>query len=419
MSEAKPRLSRQPPATFAALRYPNYRRWFVGQVLSLMGTWMQSVAQGWLVFQLTGSEFALGAITFAGSLPTLILMLPAGAIIDRLPKRKLLMWTQAAQMACAFILAVLTFLKVLQVWQIGVLAVALGIANSFDAPARLALTPEMVDDRRDLQNAVALGATMFNLARVVGPAIGGLILASMGAAWCFFLNGLSFLAVLIALALMVLPNDVGKPKSDRKMTHEIGDGLNYVWNHQIVRTIIILIGVSTLFGFSYSVLLPAYASSVLNVGEAGYGLMNAAVGVGALIGSLIVASMTRSQRQGRQLTIGSLIFPLALIAFVFIRSFPLVLVCLGVVGLGFVTQNATANTLVQMLSPDHLRGRVMSVYSLMFFGATPFGSLMAGAAAQRWGPGVTVGVTAVLCLLFALGVMFFVPQLRRMRFDTE
>jgi MFS family permease len=412
MAEAKTASPGRLPTTFAALRYPNYRRWFIGQVLSLMGTWMQWVAQGWLVYELTGSKLALGAISFAGSLPTLVFMLPAGAITDRLPKRKLLMWTQVAMMVCAFILAALTFTKTLQVWHIALLAVILGIANSFDAPARLALTPEMVDDRRDLQNAVALGATMFNLARVVGPAIGGLVLASMGAAWCFFLNGASFLAVLIALATMQLPNDVARAGLNRRMAAEIGDGLAYVSGHPIVRTLIVLIGVSAFFGFSYAVLLPAYASDVLGVGEAGYGLMNAAVGIGALIGSLVVASMTRAQRQGMQVTIGSLIFPLALLTLVFVRSFPLVLVCLAVVGLGFVTQNATANTLVQMLSPDHLRGRVMSVYSLMFFGATSFGSLFSGVAAQRWGPTVTVGVAAGVCLLFAVGVIIFMPELR-------
>jgi predicted MFS family arabinose efflux permease len=270
----------------------------------------------------------------------------------------------------------------------------------------------MVDDRRDLQNAVALGATMFNLARVIGPAIGGLVLAGMGAAWCFFLNGASFLAVLIALGTMYLPNDVARAGRNRRIVAEIGDGLGYVWNHTIVRTLILLVGVSALFGFSYAVLLPAYASDVLGVGEAGYGLMNAAVGIGALVGSLLVASLTRSKRQGTQLMIGSLLFPLALLALILVRSFPVALACLALVGLGFVMQSATANTLVQMLSPDHLRGRVMSVYSLMFFGTSSFGSLLSGAAAQRWGPATTIGIAAAITLLFALGVMIFVPALR-------
>jgi len=190
-------------ATFAALRYPNFRRWFAGQALSLAGTWMQSVAQSWLVYQLTGSELALGAIIAAGSVPTLFLMLPAGAIADRVPKRRLVMLTQVVMMANAFVLAGLTWAGVLQVWQLGLLAVVNGIANSFDAPARMALIPQMVEDRRDLQNAIAMGATMFNLARVVGPAAGGLVLAGFGAGWCFAINGLSFLAVLVVTIVTV------------------------------------------------------------------------------------------------------------------------------------------------------------------------------------------------------------------------
>ena len=302
-------------ATFASLRYPNYRRWFIGQVLSLAGTWMQSVAQGWLVYQMTGSTLALGAITAAGTLPTLFFMLPAGAITDRVSKRRLMMVTQVVMMISALLLAALTWLKVLQVWQIAALALVSGIAQSFDAPARLALTPNLVEDRADLQNAIAMNAMMFNLARVAGPAIGGLVLASMGAAWCFLINGLSFLAVLIALAGMKLPGDVGNPPSNRRILAEIGDGLRYVWQQPVVRTLVALIGVTSIFGFSYSVLLPAYATEVLKVDAKGYGLLNAAVGIGALAGSLTVASLSRWKSKGLQLTVGSLAFPLALLMF--------------------------------------------------------------------------------------------------------
>ena len=276
-------------ATFAALQYPNYRRWFIGQVLSLGGTWMQSVAQGWLVYQMTGSSLALGAITAAGTIPTIFLMLPAGAITDRVSNRRLLMVTQIMMMISALLLAALTWLDVLQVWQIAALALVSGIAQSFDAPARLAITPKLVDDRADLQNAIAMNSMMFNLARVAGPAIGGLVLASMGAAWCFLINGLSFLAVLIALAGMKLPDDTGKPRSDRRILAEIGDGLRYVWHQPVVRTLVVLVGVTSIFGLSYAVLLPAYATDVLKVDAKGYGLLNVAVGIGALTGSLAVA----------------------------------------------------------------------------------------------------------------------------------
>jgi MFS family permease len=400
-------------ATFAALRYRNFRRWFIGQALSLGGTWMQSVAQGWLVYQMTGSTLALGTITAAGTIPTLFFMLPAGAIADRVSKRRMLMVTQIVMMISALVLAALTWLKVLQVWQIAVLAVVSGIAQSFDAPARLALTPKLVDNRDDLQNAVAMGSMMFNLARVVGPAIGGLVLAGMGAAWCFAINGLSFLAVLIALAGMNMPDDVGKVRSDRRMAAEIGDGLRYVWQQPVVRTLVVLIGVTSIFGFSYSVLLPAYATDVLKVDAKGYGLLNAAVGIGALAGSLTVASLSRWKNKGLQLTVGSLAFPVALLVFAATRSFTLAVFCLAGAGLAFVIQNATANTMIQLLAPDELRGRVMSVYTLFFFGTTPIGALFAGAVAQQWSSTAAIAVGASVTLAFALFLFFFVPAVRK------
>jgi predicted MFS family arabinose efflux permease len=316
-------------------------------------------------------------------------------------------------MISALLLAVLTWLDALQVWQIAVLALVSGIAQSFDAPARLALIPKLVDNRDDLQNAVAMGSMMFNLARVVGPAIGGLVLAGMGAAWCFAINGLSFLAVLIALVGMHLPGDVGKPPSNRNMLAEIGDGLRYVWRQPVVRTLVALIAVTSIFGFSYSVLLPAYATDVLKLDARGYGLLNAAVGVGALAGSLTVASLSRWKGKGLQLTVGSLAFPLALLCFAATRSFLLVLLCLAGAGLAFVVQNATANTIIQLLVSDELRGRVMSVYTLFFFGTTPVGAMFAGAVAQRWNSTAAIVVGASVTLAFALAIAFLAPAVRK------
>ena len=403
-------------ATFAALRYPNYRRWFTGQVLSLGGSWMQSVAQGWLVYQMTGSSLALGAITAAGTIPTIFLMLPAGAITDRVSNRRLLMVTQVVMMISALLLAALTWLDVLQVWQIAALALVSGIAQSFDAPARLAITPKLVEDRADLQNAIAMNSMMFNLARVAGPAIGGLVLASMGAAWCFLINGLSFLAVLIALAGMKLPDDTGKPRSDRRIIAEIGDGLRYVWQQPVVRTLVALVGVTSLFGLSYAVLLPAYATDVLKLDAKGYGLLNAAVGIGALTGSLSVASLSRWKSKGLQLTVGSLAFPLALLCFAATRSYLLALFCLAGAGMSFVIQNATANTIIQLSAPDALRGRVMSVYTLFFFGSTPVGAMFAGAVAQRWNSTAAIVLGASVTLAFALAIVFVVPAVRKAQF---
>lgn len=400
------------PATFAALRHPNYRKWFVGQVLSLMGTWMQSVAQGWLVYQLTGSKFALGTIAFAGTLPTLFLMLPGGVVADRLPKRKLMIATQSTMMFCALALAVLAWTSALQVWHIAVLAFILGVANSFDAPARLAIVTELVDDREDMHNAIALNAMMFNMARVIGPAVGGLVLAAAGAAWCFALNAASFLAVLIALLLMVLPNDKGRPSS-RNVMADIREGIRFIARHPVIRPVILLVGAASLFAFSYAVLLPAYATDVLKTDEAGFGVMNTAVGLGALLGSFGVASLSKSGNRGTMLTIGSVLFPVALIGLAVARTLPVALALLFLVGLGFVTQNVQANTIVQSLAPDELRGRVTSVYSLMFFGSAPFGSLLAGAVAQAIGSSLAIALSASISLLFALGVVFFAPQVRR------
>ncbi len=405
----RPRL----PSTFAAMRHRNFRLWFLGQTLSLMGTWMQSVAQGWLVYDLTGSKFALGAITFAGSLPTLFLMVPAGALADRVPRRQVLLATQTTMMFLAFILAALTATGALQVWHVGLLAAGLGIANSFDAPARQALAVEMVQDRRDLMNAIALNSTIFNLARIVGPAVGGLVLAALGAAWCFALNGLSFLAVLVALLMMKLPHALQEVRTD-PLTVQVTAGVKYVLETPPVRTMTALVAMSSLFGFSYAVLLPAFAADVLHVGEAGLGGLNAATGVGALIGSLIVASTGSFHRKGLLLTAGSLIFPAALVLFAFSRSFWLSSALLSVVGLAFVAQNATCNTLIQSIVPDSLRGRVMAVYMLMFFGTTPFGALQAGTVAQALGPAAGVAVGAGITLAFAIVVLFAAPFLRRL-----
>jgi MFS family permease len=378
-----------------------------------MGTWMQSVAQGWVVYQMTGSKLVLGTITFAGSIPTLFLLLPAGALADRMSKRRVLVITQSAMMVLAFTLALLTATKLLQVWQVAVLAFLLGIANAFDVPARQSLAVELVEDRRDLQNAIGLNSSMFNLARVVGPAVGGLVLAAAGAAWCFGLNSLSFLAVIIALLGMRL-HEAKRPPRAGRMGSQIVDGLRYVWGNKPVRAIFALVGVSALFGLSYAVLTPAFAVDVLQVGEAGLGLLNAAVGVGALTAALTVASLSRSRYKGWQLAVGSLLFPLALIGFALSRTFPLSLAFLVLVGFAFISQNATSNTLVQTIVPDELRGRVMSVHSLLFFGTAPFGSLLVGGIAQAFSPTVAVVAGSLVTLAFALFIFIGVPSVRRL-----
>jgi MFS family permease len=400
------------PTTFSALRSANYRRWFAGQSVSLMGTWMQSVAQGWLVYDLTGSKLALGTVTFAGTIPTLFLMLPAGVWVDRVSKRRLLIITQSMMMMLALTLALLTGSGRIEVWMVAGVALATGFVNSFDAPARLALAAELVDDRRDLQNAIALNATMFNMARIVGPALGGIALALLGAAWCFGLNSLTFIAVIIALIGMQFPAVVAT-KTSRRLGSELGEGVRYVRDTPMVRTIIMLMIVSSFFAMSYAVLLPAYAVDALNVGEAGLGALNAAIGAGALVGALAAATMSNNPNKGMQITVGSLVFPTALIGLALTHWLPLALIFLALAGFGVVTQNAVSNTLVQSVVPDGLRGRVTSIYSLTFFGATPFGALLSGALAQWLGTSTAIAICAGISLIFALGLFFFVPSFRR------
>lgn len=401
------------PRTFAALRYPNYRLWFFGQTVSLIGTWMQSIAQGWLVYQLTGSDLALGTISFIGTIPTLFLMLPAGAITDRVNKRTLLLATQTVMMLLAFIMTALSATGMLQVWHIALLAAALGVAQSFDAPARQALAVAMVDDRADLMNAIALNSAIFNLARVIGPAIGGIVLATLGATWCFGLNGLSFLAVIAGLWLMKLPANQD-PVPQRSLVQQTLEGLRYIRTNAPIRNMIAIMGVSGIFGMSYAVLLPAFAADVLRVGETGLGALNTAVGLGALAGALAVASLSRYRRKGMLATLGSTLFPAMLIVFALSRNMPLALVCLAISGWAIVVQNSTINTLIQGIVPDQLRGRVMAVFSLMIFGTTPFGSLQAGAIAQVLGPPAGVAVGALITLVFAASMALLQPSLRRM-----
>ena len=403
-----------PPSMFGALRSRNYQLWFAGQTVSLAGSWMQSVAQGWVVYELTRSQFALGAISFAQTIPTVFLLLPAGVLADRMSRRGLLLATKAAMMACAAILAVLAGTGALEIWHIALIAVAWGFTMSFDAPARQAFTIEMVEDRRDLANAIALNSTIFNLARIVGPAIGGIVLATLGAAWCFGINSAGYLIVIAALRMMRLP-DRPPDRSHEPLKAQLIGGLGYAFRSGPIRIIIMLVGVTSLLGLSYVTLLPVFAADVLRAGATGLGALNTGVGIGSVAGSSIVAATSRSRRKGLVLSVGSLLFPIGVIGFALSRSLVLSVAALALVGLGFVTQNSICNTLVQTLVPDDLRGRVMAVYMLMIYGAMPFGSLLTGSLAEAFGPTAAVLLTAGSCLLFAVGAVILVPDLRRLR----
>ena len=396
--------------TFAALQHRNYRLFFIGQLISLTGTWMQNMAERWLVYQLTASPFKLGVVSFASGVPVLLFSLWGGVAADRMPKRRLLIVTQTFMMLLALTLTVDVLLGTVQWWHVGILAFLLGMANAFDAPARQAFVVEMVG-KRELMNAIALNSAMFNSARIIGPALAGITLAAFGAAWCFALNAASFLAVIISLALMNVAPYVGAASTESAL-RQMRAGVTYIWHHPYVRPLIALVAVANLFALGYMALLPAIAQDVLHVGTVGYGLMTTAIGVGALGGALLIASLGDYQHKGLMLATGNLLFPVMVIALALSKSYHLTLGFLVVAGLGFMTQNATANTLVQTTVPDALRGRVMSVYMMVFQGFFPIGALIAGAVAERFGVPAGAALGGAVALAYGLLLHWRVPRLR-------
>ncbi len=399
--------------TFASFKHRNYRLYFSGQLISQVGTWMQQVAQGWLVYQLTGSPLYLGLVGFTTAIPMWFFSLGAGVMVDRISRRSLLLVTQTVAMLLAFVLAALVFTNVVQPWHILVLSFLLGINNSFDGTARQTFIKDMVG-QEDMLNAIALNSAMFNLSRIVGPALAGITLASVGPAWCFFLNGLSFLAVIVGIFLMQMPK-LSAPPQKASMLSDIKEGITYIRHSSTILTLMAVVAISGIFAIPYTTLLPAYARDVMHVDAQGFGFLSTATGIGALAGALMVASLSHSRRKGLILTIGNLIYPSMLVMLSLSRSYPLSLLILAIVGWSFMIQQATANTLVQNNVPDHLRGRVMSVYMLMGFqGMAPLGSLQAGSVAQQFGVPVGIGWGASIALMFSLFILWRVPRLRKL-----
>jgi MFS family permease len=380
--------------TFAALRHRNFRLFFAGQLVSLTGTWMQTTAQGWLVYQLTGSKVLLGTVAAAGSLP-LLLSVWGGSVADRHPKRTVVCFTQTSMMGLAFVFAALIWSGHIQPWHILVLAALGGLAMAFDMPARQSFMVEMTS-REELMNAVSLNSSIVNGARVVGPAVAGLVMAHLGTAVCFLLNGLSFLAVIAGLLMMRLPKFVppAKPASTRR---HILEGLAYVANHRRVRFLLLLFAVVGVFGWSYSVLLPAYATDILHVGERGYGAMLSANGLGALVGALTVATYGRRLRPRLMILGGLWLFSAMLLLLAVVRWYPLALACLAVGGWGMLLYFSTTNTLIQTSVSDHMRGRVMGIWALVFGGMMPVGGLESGLLSQAIGVPRTVAAGALVC----------------------
>ena len=397
--------------TFAALKHYNYRLWFGGQVVSLVGTWMQSTAQGYLIYQITGSPFYLGLVGFVGGAPSLLFTLFGGVIADRLPRRMLLVITQISMMVLAFILAVLTFTHTVQPWHILVLAFLLGVANAFDAPARTSFVLELVS-RENMTNAIALNSTMFNIATVVGPSVAGLTYAAIGPAWCFTLNGLSFIAVIVALLLMRIKLEP-HPVRRAAALAELGEGIRYVLNNRMILSLIGSVGIVSIFGIGMMNLLPAWATDVLHGNVTTNGWLVSARGLGSMISALMLAYWGLRKLRGRMWTAGTFVMPVMLFVFAWIRLVPLSLVALLGVGWGFMMVTNNAQAVVQSLVPDNLRGRVMGVYTLVFFGSMPIGALLAGTAAGKIGEPITVMAGAVLLMVMAIAAWIFLPEIRK------
>ena len=398
------------PDTFAALRHRNFQLYFGGQLVSNAGTWMQVIAQGWLVYQLTHSDLALGIVGFAAAVPALIISPWGGVVVDRVPKRTLLIITQASAMLLAFILAALSFPHVVQEWHIILLAGGLGLVNAFDGPGRQAFVVEMVG-REDLPNAIALNSLMVNSARVIGPALGGILLAVVGVAWCFTINGISYLAVIIGLWAMQVKPHQPSHLLESPWKQLIG-GVQYVSKQIDLGGLLLLSLVFSIFGISYATVLPAFVQQVLHQGASAYGWVNAAIGLGAVTGAFMIANQHGRSWRGSWLVIAGIGFPIVLGAFAFMPLYSVSLILAFGLGIGFMVQFTMINTLLQTRVDDQLRGRVMALYTLTFFGFTPFGNLAIGALSQSIGLSGSILIFAVLSLTFTLIVLRKIPQLK-------
>ncbi|PYI73359.1 MAG: MFS transporter [Verrucomicrobia bacterium] len=386
--------------TFRALRHRNYRLFFWGQLVSLIGTWMQQTAMMWFVYDRTNSKLLLGVVAAVGSAPMVFSSVWGGSLADLYPKRSILVLTQSAQMLCAFLLAAGVWLGFATPAFIMVVAAFNGTAMGFDMPARQAFTVEMTS-REDLLNAISLNSSIVNGARVVGPSIAGLMIAAVGVAMCFFLNGLSFIAVIAGLLLMRLPSFKRKIKIVSAGEHA-WEGIVYSMRHPRVRTILGLFLAVGVFGWSYAVLMPAFARDVLGRGANGYGVLMSASGTGAFVGALMVATYGHLFTP-RKLALGGVwLFSAAMLAFSFTRSFSLALLFLFAAGFGMLLFFSTSNTLLQTIVPDEMRGRVMGVWSLVFGAMIPLGSLEAGAVAHWLGTALAIAFGAIICAVSAL-----------------
>ncbi len=392
---------------FPALRVRNFQLYFLGQLISLIGTWLQIVAQGWLVLQLTNSALLIGVVTAASSLPLLLFSLQGGLIVDRFQNKKLLViLTQTGQMILAFVLGFLTLTKVVNVWEITILAFLLGVISAVDFPARQVFTVEMVG-KDILSSAIALNSGIFNAARVIGPGVAGILIAVFGTGGAFMLNGISFFAVIIAL-FFIKTIPLQFERKDIHPVEAIKEGINYAVSHPMIKTLLLITGVVSIFGWSYTTILPVIAQNTFHFGAAGLGYLYAANGAGALIATILVSGFTKKFKPLDFILVGNVVFAVSVFLFSFTNNFIMAAPFLFCVGLGLLSQFSMINTTLQNSVGDRLRGRVMSLYTFMFIGLSPLGNLESGYLADRFGTAFSIQVGAVIT--FAYGIYLFTKR---------
>ena len=399
---------------FRALRYRNFQLFFAGQLISLVGTWMDNIAEAWLVYRLTGSSLLLGTVAFAGQIPVFLLAPIGGMVADRWDRRRVVIATQAASMVLAGILAGLTLSGRVKVWEVILLASLMGVVNAFDIPARQAFLVDMVG-REDLMNAIALNSSMFNGARVIGPAIAGILVASIGEGWCFFANSVSYIAVIAGLLMMRIGRRAVDVHHASAFEH-IAEGFRFVRRTAPILALLLLLGLVSLVAMPYSVLMPIFAARILHGNARTLGTLMGATGIGALTGALVLASRTGLKGLSRWVAVSCAGFGLALILFSFSRWYLVSVILLVPVGFAMMLQMASSNTLIQAMVPDRLRGRTMAVYSMMFMGMAPLGSLLSGALADRIGAPWTVALGGLGAII---GAFIFARSLPKLRIEAR
>ena len=404
---------RRPLGAFRALRHRNFRLFFTGQLISLIGTWMQTVAQAWLVYRLTGSPVLLGTVAFVTQLPVFFLATVGGIVADHHPKRRIVVGCQVASMILAFLLAGLTLTGIVRVWEIIMLAGVLGVVNAFDIPARQAFFVEIVG-KEDLQSAIGLNSSIFNGARIIGPTIAGILVATIHEGWCFFINGLSFIAVIVALEMMRV-EERRLEASGRKAMQEALEGFRYALGSPTISSLLLLVGLVSVVGIPYTVLMPIFADRILHGGAQALGLLMGSTGVGAVMGALTLAMRRGTRGLGRVAAMSAGGFGVSLALFSQSRWLVVSMVLLVPVGFFVMLQMAATNTLLQTMSPDHLRGRIVALYSMMFMGMSPVGSLGAGFAADHMGAPLTLTVGGAACLV---GAAIFARRLPSFRAEA-